>query len=309
MKSILISLLIVFCMLSNSMHAASYKYYFFYNLKEKAGTGPDLISQCTPTYTWETMPGGFGKSVDTFDKGCGLVFNDSLTSFLSTGTYTIEIYFRLDTTTGYKKLIDFNNLTADAGLYNFNGKLNLYPSFSSDSLMGPNTYQYVALTRDNASKKMYIYHNNTVAGSYNDSTDKYIYGVNKRLIFFRDDTGTGNEQTGGAVALVAISNTAMDSTSIKNNYNGLVGTLLNIPSTNTDDIVLYPNPVVDNLYVTTTLSYSYSLLNITGVTLIEHTLDKGDNKISMDNFPSGIYLLKVASKDGNFSKTYFIQKQ
>lgn len=311
MKNKLFFLIAVLCLFGTYTQAASYKYYFFYNLKEKSAAGPDLVAQCTANYAWEVLPMGFGKSVHKFDKACGLIFNDSLGGFLSSGTYTVEMYFRLDTTTGYKKLIDYNNLTADAGFYSYNGKLNLYPSFTSaDSFIGPNTFQYVALTRDNVTKKMYVYHNNKVAGSHNDSTDKYVYGANKRLIFFRDDTGTGGEHTGGGVALIIISNTVMDSTMIKNNYNGLGGTLTGIENTAVaDDIRVYPNPVTDYLHITTAQPYNYTMSSITGITVFENTLQKGENKINLEKLPAGLYLLNIAGAEDTGGRVYKILKQ
>lgn len=37
--------------------------------------------------------------------------------FASTGTYSIEMHFQLDTVSSYRKLLDFKNRTADTGLY------------------------------------------------------------------------------------------------------------------------------------------------------------------------------------------------
>ena len=115
-------LLLVFMMSSFAVVAQTYKYNFFYNLNEKT-TGPSLVSQCTTgTYKWEWLPVNTGHVVFSFDKFCGLVFNDSTTNFLASGSYTIELYFKFDTTTGYKKIVDFSNLTADKGFYSHLGK-------------------------------------------------------------------------------------------------------------------------------------------------------------------------------------------
>ena len=54
----------------------------------------------------------------------GLAFtNPALTS----ANFSIELSFKFDVTTGYRKIVDFLNLGSDSGLYQLNGNLNFYP--------------------------------------------------------------------------------------------------------------------------------------------------------------------------------------
>ncbi|HEY1032327.1 MAG TPA: T9SS type A sorting domain-containing protein [Flavipsychrobacter sp.] len=293
MKKRLFLLLAMFC--STSASAQSYRYNFFYGLGEK-GSGPALVSQCTTgTYKIESLPVGTNRVVYNFEKGCGLVFNDSLTNLISSGSYTIEMYFKLDTVSGYKKIIDFNNLSGDHGFYNFGGKLNLYPNFTStDSFMGAGTYQYVAITRNSSTKQMYLYHNNKVAGSYVDNSDQYKYGVNKKLIFFRDDNGTGGEHTSGAVGFILISNSAMDSNAIKGNYSSLASTL-NISVTETHaPVSIYPNPANDYITILVPQNTGYVLCAVTSSIIQTGHLAEGSNNISLRDIPAGMYFVKIA---------------
>jgi OmpA-OmpF porin, OOP family len=302
MKKRLFLLLAMFCSILTS--AQSYRYNFFYGLGEK-GSGPALVSQCTTgTYKIEALPVGTNRVVYDFEKGCGLVFNDSLTNLISSGTYTIEMYFKLDTVSGYKKIIDFNNLSGDHGFYNFDGKLNLYPSFTStDSFIGAGTYQYVAITRNSSTKQMYLYHNNRVAGSYMDNSDQYKYGVNKKLIFFRDDNGTGGEHSGGAVGFILISNSVLDSNTIKSNYGSLSSTL-NIPIAETQaPAIIYPNPANDYITILVPQNTGYVLHAVTGTIIQAGQLAEGSNEINLKNVPTGMYFIKLADK------TYKILKQ
>lgn len=289
----------------------NYTYKFNNNLREQFWLGPELKTHCTGKYFWKPLPAGISKNIYRFEKGCGLAYNDSVKNFLSAGTYTIELYFKFDTTQGYKKIIDFDSLGVDAGFYNQNGKLVLYPSFTSaDSFMAPDVYSYVAITRDAGTKTMWVYHNNKVAGMHMDNADQYIYGAEKILVFFEDDTNQGTEQASGEVAMISISNVVLDSNMIKTKYTN-IAKVLDIPATVSadDPIRIYPNPVADYMYVYVPVAGSYSICDITGKSFLENVLSNGENTINLVNLPSGIYLLKISVNDGAESKVYKIVKQ
>src|SRR5262249_32305612 len=63
--------------------------------------------------------GTLGPSGYTFAEGQG----PSLSSAVSPTTYSLEMLFRIDDTSSYRKLLDFKNRTSDDGLYNLNGAL------------------------------------------------------------------------------------------------------------------------------------------------------------------------------------------
>lgn len=275
----------------------TYKYDFFYSTKDKTGQGLDLEKQCTGSYSYQSIPSisTGGRVGFNFDKGCGLVFLDSTTNLLSAGNYTIELFFKIDTVKGYKKLIDYNNLNGDKGLYNFGGKISLYPKFTSaDSVVAPNKFQYVAITRNATTKKMYMYFNNDTVGSYVDNAGDYVYGTNKRITFFRDDVGTGGEQAAGAVAYIAISNYEMDIATVKANYNNLSATLgVNELSTATKGISVSPNPAKESVNVYSTVITFYELYDVLGKKIISGTLQEGNNTLTLHNISQGMYIFKT----------------
>lgn len=295
------SLALLFCSLTAL--SQTHRYHFDYGLKEVFAQGPELTTACPGNITSTVLPAGITKNVYNFQKGCGLVYDDSQLNFLATAPgYTIELYFKLDTITGYKKLMDADSLSKDKGLYNRNGKVVLYPNFESpDSFFAAGTFQYVAITRDAATKEMYINCNGKTAGTYIDNTDLYVYDANQLIIFFQDDNGTNNEEANGSVAMIHISATAMDSNTVKTRYTQL-NTSLGLDNTiaTTSEIKIFPNPVSDKLYITAKkqTGYHYNLYDMTGKCYFAGSISSGENIIDLDGMPNGIYYLRLADEDG-----------
>lgn len=74
-------------------------------------------------------------------------------------------------------------------------------------------------------------------------------------------------------------------------------------------INIYPNPVKDNLTISTTLkNYSYTLSNITGQLLLNSSSNTGSKTINYNNFSQGVYLLQITTEEGK-ERTYKIIKQ
>ncbi|MBS1689487.1 MAG: T9SS type A sorting domain-containing protein [Bacteroidetes bacterium] len=278
----------------------TYKYHFNNNLHDAGGVGPDLIASCTAAYNLEALPIGFSKNVFTFDKGCGLTFDDAAGGFLASGSYTIEMYVKLDTVQGYTKFVDYDARTSDNGFYNQSGKIALYPHFTSDSVISAGNFFYIALTRDATSKDMYIYVNNQTLGKYSDTGNQYIYDTHKNLVFFIDDSTTHHEDVTGAVAMLHISNYAMDSVTVKNNYSDLAATLT-VPATtaHSSNISIYPNPAIDVTTVTVSATAAYQLSDLIGKSIQTGTFSSGSNKLDLTKVSAGMYLLHISDKDGN----------
>lgn len=297
MKQIYLLLLLLSCTTAFAQNK-TYKYDFFYSTKDKTSQGLDLEKQCTGSYSYQSIPTitTGGRVGFNFDKGCGLVFLDSTTNLLSAGNYTIELFFKIDTVKGYKKLIDYNNLNGDKGLYNFGGKISLYPKFTSaDSVVAPNKFQYVAITRNATTKKMYMYFNNDTVGSYVDNAGDYVYGTNKRITFFRDDVGTGGEQAAGAVVYIAISNYEMDIATVKANYNNLSATLsVNEISAGENNIIVSPNPAKESVSIKSAVATIYELYDMWGKKIKSGTLQEGYNTLSLRDISQGVYTLITA---------------
>lgn len=308
-KLILLPLAVLFFITAVAQNK-TYRFHFNNRLSENIFQGSPLMPWCQGTYTWQTLKGA-NTGTYSFDKGCGLIFNDSATNLLASGSYTIEVYFKLDTIQGYKKIIDFDSMGADAGFYNQNGKLVMYNKLgNTDSVIGAGQYEYAAITRDGSTKDMYVYHNDKVLGTLNDNNSQYIYGAEKMLIFFRDDNNTSNnEQSSGSVAMIQISNYVMDSTTIKNNYNGL-GSTLGIEQAGSIEqkVKIWPNPATDKVDIMGQANSSYTLYDITGRVCAGGEMKTGAAILYLRQYPAGIYVLHVADNDGR-TETYKLLKQ
>ncbi|MCB0696313.1 MAG: T9SS type A sorting domain-containing protein [Chitinophagaceae bacterium] len=309
MKNILLFCSILFCSQALFAQNATYRYEFNNKLDEIYYKAPALAPQCTGAYSWDALNIGISHNVYNFDKGCGLVFIDSA-GFLASGSYTIELYFKLDSIKGYKKIIDFDSMHKDPGMYNQNGKLVMYSKFTStDSFFANGKYQYVAVTRNAGSKNVTLYYNDTLAGSLNDNSDQYVMDSNKVLIFFRDDNGTNNEQTSGAVAMIHISNYEMDASTLNSHYTNLASTLsVNKVQESADKIQVYPNPAGNVVHVVSVQPCSYILYDVTGRAIKTGSISTGDNTVDIHQSPAGLYMLRLTDSDYG-TKVFRVLKQ
>ncbi len=304
MKKLLL-LFIVNILLAFGAFAQTTYTWFFNNNMHEAGTGPDLTAACTGSYSSEALPIGITRNVFHYSKGCGITFDDSIAGFLSLGSYTIEMYVRIDTNIGFKKLIDYKYRASDNGLYNNSGNIQLWPFTKSDSAYIPDSaYVYVAVTRDDATKNMFTYVNGMFMTTCADTGSYYIYDAHKKLIFFEDDATTGGEQVSGTVSMIRITNTNLDSNTIKTRFHKLA--VPNIVGQNAN-IRIYPNPATDNVQIITTAKYPYIITDITGKQMLNGTLLQGDNNITIQSLPVGMYFLKLL--DNNSRQVFKILKQ
>jgi hypothetical protein len=132
----------------------------------------------------------------TFGPNQGL----SVESVIGNGAnYTIDISFSLHDLSGYRKILDFNNLRTDNGLYALNSSLDLFGT--SDLGVGPagafspDQLVRVDLTRDGATNLVTGYVNGVSQFSFTDSGSAAVFSApNHILQFFKDDKVTGGSQ-------------------------------------------------------------------------------------------------------------------
>ena len=144
--------------------------------------------------------------------------------FLSFSNFSIELSFKFDAVTGYRKIADFKSLAEDMGFYVLNGSLNFYPVTTAPQVdFTPGTNVVVALTRDGASGIVTGYVNGQQRFSFLDTTTLAVTtpGVPSNLILFKDDTATGgNEASGGQLNYLRVYNGALTSTQVSALYAG-----------------------------------------------------------------------------------------
>jgi hypothetical protein len=122
-------------------------------------------------------------------------------------SYTIGLKFSFkNTETGFRKIIDFKDLTSDNGFYFFGGgSLNFYPqSFVSKAKILNDEVLDLIITRDASTNEFKVF--TVVNGklelelTYSDDLEHAVpalIGGKPRLRFFHDDTSTSSEATNG----------------------------------------------------------------------------------------------------------------
>jgi hypothetical protein len=139
---------------------------------------------------------------------------------MSTTTYSIELVLSLTTVSGYRKILDFNHLGADAGFYNLNGQLNFYPVATGtpvDFVSGNSVT--IALTRDGATNAMAGYVNGVQRFTFTDSSLYGVLGGSPLLNILVDDFNTSQgEASGGTLTSLRIFNGALSSTQVNALY-------------------------------------------------------------------------------------------
>ena len=145
----------------------------------------------------------------TFGANQGPSLSSWLGGSATSGNYSIEMYFSLDTTNGFRKLIDFSNRVSDTGLYNISTALQLYnlPAGTSGAF-ADGVMTHLVLTRDGASNQIvgYINGSTTLGISQTDGGNIAVFAAANNIIsFFQDDAATGfSEASGGFVDFIRI---------------------------------------------------------------------------------------------------------
>jgi hypothetical protein len=310
MKNALLLSLALFYALTTSAQTNTLMYNFDYGYNEIYWRGPSLTSKCLPYLVGEPFPIGTSQGAHHFPKGCGLMYNDATKNFIASGSYTIEMYFRLDTVSGFKKIVDFDSLSKDKGFYVQNGKIVLYPPLTfTDSYFVAATYRYLAITRDASTNFMYVNSNGVTVGTYMDNMGYFEYDSSMMLIFFQDDKATSsNEQSNGRVAMIHLSNFAMDSNTIKSHFTGL-GPTLGIYNTSKGALVqVSPNPAKDYVNIAAEENYRYSFFDMIGRVIKQGSVLQGQNRIDITGLPKGVYLLLLEDRTG-VKQQYKIAKE
>ncbi len=178
--------------LPNSAVQAQTHLYTFQNSLTDAYAGPALTS----------LGGTLSSSGYTFGVNQGL----SLSGVFSSGAdYSIAINSRFDITTGWTKMVDYSNLTLDAGYYNYFTQTNLYPSlYGPSGAYADNTMAFTVLTRNATSGLFTVYVNGVFHGSVADGPG-YADFTGGIAHFFVDDYPTSQlEASAGFVDYLAI---------------------------------------------------------------------------------------------------------
>jgi Concanavalin A-like lectin/glucanases superfamily len=176
------------------------------NLKA-LGTGgafkrPRIMGTRDGVWTW---PAGDGLRLDKASKAVG-----------AAGHYTIAMLVNLDSVDGYRKLVDFENLTADTGWYVYYESLYPYDLTDFDythQVIQAGTWRQIVLTRGKGGV-VRGYVDGKKLGEAVDSAGDESLGADKVLNFLIDDQ-SGTEFSGGKIARLRLWDAALSGKQIK----------------------------------------------------------------------------------------------
>ena len=158
---------------------------------------------------------------------------------LSSTSFSIELSFKFDVTSGYRKIADFHNLADDTGLYQLNGNLNFYPvTTASQADFAPGVDVHLVLTRDGATNTVVGYVNGQQRFSFLDTSPlATITAANNRLTFFIDDFATSQgEASGGMLNYLRLYNGALTATEVSAAF--AAGAPLSVPEPGTAGLLV-----------------------------------------------------------------------
>lgn len=213
--------------------AQTHEYTFNNNLNELNG-GPALseVLACSAangafgTQTSGTTSGACLTSNSfCFNAGGGLQYSNP---GLISNSYTINVFFRFNVLSGYARVIDFSNSTADAGIYLLGNCLNLYPNGNVGTCpyFSTNIYYLVTFVRDGNTNVITVYVDGTLFGTYNDATNIYKPTNNTTPInFFRDDNAVPCEAKPGCVKYISVSPIVASASDVSALWNNITNTI------------------------------------------------------------------------------------
>jgi hypothetical protein len=184
-------------------------YNFQNNLLSSVGSAPALVNLGTGNAYEQDTVDGIVASVLGFPAGNGVALANASTVFPDS-IYTIVAFFRFQTISSWRRILDFKSRTTDNGLYSYYAQLQFYgPGVTgTDASIKAGSFIQVVLTRD-AAKNVVGYVNGSQQISFVDNSGEAVVNAADTLSFFRDDLRVPNENSAGSVARITIYNQAL----------------------------------------------------------------------------------------------------
>jgi Concanavalin A-like lectin/glucanases superfamily len=187
-------------------------YQFHGNYTSAVSGAPDLVPIGTVGFSTASI-NGHATDVAAFTAGSGMRMG--VPAGFTPGTCSIVEQLEIDTTGGYRKLVDFSDLVADAGLYNLSGIYLFYPVGGvSQVTIQPGQFVQIALTRDGAGQVV-GYINGAQQFTFDDSATQYaVIATNAYTLFVDDAHTSGQETSSGMVARVRLYTGALSASEV-----------------------------------------------------------------------------------------------
>jgi RHS repeat-associated protein len=177
--------------------------YDFNNTLDTVNQAPSLNAINNGEFVNDNIFGN-ERQVYSFDSGSG--FSLDTTNLLPIDNYSIELVFKFDDVGDWQKIIDYENLTLDTGLYVRDGELVYYNLSDNAGTVNAGEYIHLTITRSANDNQTVAYINGNLIFSFEDSS--FIADIDNAddlLTFFVDDISTaGGETSSGRIALLRL---------------------------------------------------------------------------------------------------------
>lgn len=205
MKYFLLPIVIFLFLTAPCTYAQNVIEYRFNNtLTATNDQGPELVPVCPGQFLTEDVL-LCNQTVYRFEENCGLQFNNNEADNFIQDEYTIEMYFRFDELTSWKRILDFKNRNSDWGLYGFDGKVNFYNLVTSaDAPFYTDKYAHILVTRTADTGEFIVYVDGLEYISFVDGDQNAVLSDDNILSFFYDDVVVPDEVSSGEVYLIRI---------------------------------------------------------------------------------------------------------
>jgi hypothetical protein len=194
-------------------------YRFEGNFNNRVGSAPDLVpvgvdETCPPScFKFGVPVKGTSQGAWDWAEGAGLRLDDARKAVGSPRTYSIVLLLRLDDVADYNKLIDFDNLDSEQGLYVDSGYLDIWPFEESDEeVIRDDRWRQIVLTRNRAGKVRGYVDGERVAAT-KDPDEVQMLGADEKLHFLIDDGS--DEHSGGYIARLRIYDGALSPRAVR----------------------------------------------------------------------------------------------
>jgi hypothetical protein len=250
-------LVLAVCLFATILSSASAQtsvadYNFQNDLQSTVGGAPALVNLGTGNAFEQDTVDGLVTTVLGFPIGNGVALANASTVFPDS-IYTIVAFFRFQSITSWRRIIDFKNRTSDNGLYSYYAKLQFYGpgATGTDASIQAGSFIQVVLTRD-AAKNVVGYVNGSQQISFVDNNGEAVVNASDTLSFFRDDLRVPNENSAGSVARITIYNQALSPAQ--------VGLLSRLANSGLQKPVI-TSPLVSPAIVSTPFTYQITATN------------------------------------------------
>ncbi len=237
------------------------------------------------------------RTVYKFENNTGLQFSNSQAKGFLSKSFTVEIYFKLDTLGSWKRVLDFKNRKSDYGSYIYDGKLNFYDyAISEKAPVKARQYIHYVLSRDFDTKVIRMYVNGLSKVEFKDPGTEGMLDQDQVLNFFQDDLVANHEASSGSVALIRVYDRVMTPVFIRRSYQTI--SKISKPVEEEEEKAAEPIAVTREEEAP---KVNTNLVNVTGKVYDAKTLAAASADVSVRRMNNDSLVMRTKTENGAFN--------